>query len=57
MATITVLKAIITQIKDVQKAEDDACRNTFTRSDAFYDLGEAVWHLESAIRKMQGRRT
>jgi hypothetical protein len=53
MATVTILKAIITQIKDVRKVIN---ADEGSVGDSHYDLSRAIWNIESVIRREQRRR-
>jgi hypothetical protein len=53
MATITILKAIITQIKDVRKVMN---ADEGSVGDSHYDLSRAIWNIESVMRREQRRR-
>jgi hypothetical protein len=55
MATVTILKAIITQIKDVMIVDQD--KHSGGHSEVFYDLANAVWYIESAIKRLKLENT
>jgi aminoglycoside phosphotransferase len=53
MATLTILKAIITQIKDVRKVIN---LDEGSVGDSHYDLSRAIWNIETVVRRMKHRR-
>jgi hypothetical protein len=51
MATLTILKAIKTQLKDVMAVEWE--ENEGAPSEVWYDLSNAVLYVDAAIHRIQ----
>lgn len=51
MATLTILKAIKTQLKDVMAVEWE--ENEGAPSEVWYDLSRAVQDVDSAMKRIQ----
>jgi hypothetical protein len=53
MATVKILQAIITQIKDVRKVIN---LDEGSVGDSHYDLSRAIWNIETVVRREKRKR-